>query len=277
MYLLSKKSYKKPCCCAAPQNIRAVRSAAVRSPVPPWLRDQTGSGAPGRTGWLHFFSMGSSAVTVTAMAPNSRTHAQTHINTHTNTHTHTESLPIHTCTHSQKSGTAGADVGWGWGWGHMGIAPTGGTLLDLWMRQKSHYGLLWLADRPLSAAELHTKAAGRSKNNGSLFHTPPPERIWLYVITNACWEVEDVCVRACVCVCVCLYVCVSACACLSVRKEEFSESRKRAFSEWVQKYHSFIDKNVHGRRGAEGRNIRCYQGNKAIFSNTHTHPHTRTH
>lgn len=43
-----------------------------------------------------------------------------------------------------------------------GIAPTGGTLLDLWMRQKSHYGLLWLADRSLSAAELHTKAKGRS-------------------------------------------------------------------------------------------------------------------
>lgn len=52
--------------------------------------------------------------------------------------------------------------GGGGGGVHVGIAPTGGTLLDLWMRQKSHYGLLWLADRSFSAAELHTKAAGRS-------------------------------------------------------------------------------------------------------------------
>lgn len=54
------------------------------------------------------------------------------------------------------------EVGGGRGGARVGIAPTGGTLLDLWMRQKSHYGLLWLADRSLSAAELHTKAAGRS-------------------------------------------------------------------------------------------------------------------
>lgn len=85
--------------------------------------------------------MGSSAVTVTAMALNTRTH-----------------------THSQTSGVAeaGARGTRSGREGSMGIALTGGTLLDLWMRQKSHYGLLWLADRSLSAAELHTKAAGRS-------------------------------------------------------------------------------------------------------------------
>lgn len=63
--------------------------------VPPLLRDQTGSGAPGCTGWLHSFSMGSSAVTVTAMALNAHTHALTHINSpythppaHAHAHTH---------------------------------------------------------------------------------------------------------------------------------------------------------------------------------------------
>lgn len=86
---------------------------------------------------------------------------------YTCTYIHKQSVctPPCTCTHTL------IDIRGGRGWsqreaaregGHMGIAPTGGTLLDLWMRQKSHYGLLWLTDRSLSAAELHTKAAGRS-------------------------------------------------------------------------------------------------------------------
>lgn len=51
------------------------------------------------------------------------------------------------------------------------VPGTGGTLLDLWMRQKMHYGLLWLADRSHSNSELLTKGPGPSSNNGS---TPTP-------------------------------------------------------------------------------------------------------
>lgn len=55
------------------------------------------------------------------------------------------------CTHATGNGAAGT-LRYGGVGVRMGIAPTGGTLLDLWMRQKSHYGLLWLADHFLSAA-----------------------------------------------------------------------------------------------------------------------------
>lgn len=77
---------------ADPHNIQPASSAPVLSLVP-LLRDQTGSGAPGRTGWLHSFSMGSSAVavTATAMALNLHTHMHTQylpIHPHVHTHTH---------------------------------------------------------------------------------------------------------------------------------------------------------------------------------------------
>lgn len=68
------------------------------------------------------------------------------------------------CTHTQSSRAEEAlgREGGVWREEYTRIALTGGTLLDLWMRQKSHYELSWLADRSLLAAELQTKAAGRS-------------------------------------------------------------------------------------------------------------------
>lgn len=91
--------------------------------------------------------MGSSAVTVTALALNTRTHAHmrtapTHPTAVAHTHSPTGDGAVGTL---RYGGVGGVGV-------RVGIAPTGGTLLDLWMRQKSHYGLLWLADRSLSAA-----------------------------------------------------------------------------------------------------------------------------
>lgn len=115
------------------------------------LRDQTVSEAPG----LHW---------LTPLLFNGvfRCHSHSRGPEFPFPYTHKRPLPIHPYVraHSQTSGVVvEAEAGGG---ERMGIAPTGGTLLDLWMRQKSHYELLWLADRSLSAAELQTKAPGRS-------------------------------------------------------------------------------------------------------------------